>query len=91
MSIGRIDLPAGNTGFEPTIWVIRKGASTSCREGPPVTVTLLKFDILLRKETSREIHEVREEFACSCKPVDSKLVNRGTSALDLGKVGRRKY
>lgn len=40
-------VPAGSTGFELTIRVSRKGANTDCFEIPPVTLALLKADMIL--------------------------------------------
>lgn len=41
-----LSIPAGSTGFELIICVSRSGANTDCLEEPPVTVTLLKPDML---------------------------------------------
>jgi hypothetical protein len=39
-------IPAGRTGFVLIICVSRRGASTDCRCSPPVTVVLLKADMI---------------------------------------------
>lgn len=44
-------VPAGRTGFELIIRVSRKGASIDCRCMPPVTVVLLKADMVIRSST----------------------------------------